>query len=329
MKVMIRDKAQKVDLLEEDQPIFDKDGPETASFKQLMKRSGGIEDLDYDTALDGDELLTAREQPMWSDDHKGKGPVVPRVISVINRKGGVGKTTTAFNLAGALSQKGYEVLVIDLDPMGSLCRSLHIRPGRKALSDLLIGLEGSLGELISKTQIPNLFVIPGDPNLRTLEMRYGASMSLRHALRERLVEVLRWKPFPFVLLDCPPSLGLISGNALIAATETIVPVDGSTYGMGPLVDTLGIIKLVRKNVNHQLSICGLLLNNVDLSTVYDMTVRDVLKEQFPDLLFQAVIPTSPESDICSQMGVPVTRYAPSCWMAKSYWKLVEEVIERG
>jgi chromosome partitioning protein len=263
-----------------------------------------------------------------------KGPGIQgkpdsRVICVINRKGGVGKTTTAFNLAGALSQKGHQCLVIDLDPMGSLCRSLHIRPGKTALSELLIGLGGGMGELIRKTRIPNLFVIPGDTNLRTLEMRYGASMSLRHSLRHNLLEVLKWKPFPFVIVDCPPSLGLISGNALIAATETIIPVDGSAYGMGPLVDTLGIIKLVRKNVNKDLKICGLLLNNVDLSTVYDMTVRDVLREQFPELLFQAVIPTSPQSDICSQLGEPVTRHSPSSWMAKSYWKLVSEVLERG
>jgi chromosome partitioning protein len=258
-----------------------------------------------------------------------QGKLDSRVICVINRKGGVGKTTTAFNLAGALSQKGYQCLVIDLDPMGSLCRSLHIRPGKTALSELLIGLGGGMGELIRKTRIPNLYVIPGDSNLRTLEMRYGASMSLRHSLRHNLLEVLKWKPFPFVIVDCPPSLGLISGNALIASTETIIPIDGSAYGMGPLVDTLGIIKLVRRNVNKDLKICGLLLNNVDLSTVYDMTVRDVLREQFPDLLFQAVIPTSPQSDICSQLGEPVTRHAPSSWMAKSYWKLVAEVLERG
>jgi len=89
------------------------------------------------------------------------------VISVVNRKGGVGKTTTAFNLAGTLSQKGYQVLLIDMDPMGSLCRSLRIRPGDKALSDLLVGLDGSLGELIRPTHMPNLYVIPGDSNLRT------------------------------------------------------------------------------------------------------------------------------------------------------------------
>ncbi len=276
--------------------------------------------LDTDTL---DELEKMAHGPIL------QGRPDSRVICVINRKGGVGKTTTAFNLAGALSQKGHQCLVVDLDPMGSLCRSLHIRPGKTALSELLIGLGGGMGELIRKTRIPNLYVIPGDSNLRTLEMRYGSSMTLRHSLRHNLLEVLKWKPFPFVIIDCPPSLGLISGNALIAATETIIPIDGSAYGMGPLVDTLGIIKLVRKNVNKDLSICGLLLNNVDLSTVYDMTVRDVLREQFPELLFQAIIPTSPQSDICSQLGEPVTRHSPSSWMAKSYWKLVAEVLERG
>ena len=265
----------------------------------------------------------ARTGPPYGNGH---GP--SKVVCVVNRKGGVGKTTTAFNLAGVLSQKGNQVLMIDLDPMGSLCRSLNIRPEDKTLSDLLVGLGGSLGEIIRKTHIPNLFVIPGDPNLRTLEMRYGASMGYRHALREKLAEVLKWKPFPFVIIDCPPSLGLISGNALIASNKALIPIDGSTYGMGALVDTLGIIKLVHSNVNQDLSVCGLLLNNVDLSTIYDQTVREVLREQFPSLLFKTVIPTSPESDICSQVGEPVTRYAPSCWMAKAYLQLVEEIVER-
>jgi len=254
---------------------------------------------------------------------------VSRVISVVNRKGGVGKTTTAFNLAGTLSQLGHQVLLLDMDPMGSLCRSLRIRPGGKTISDLLVGLDGSLGELIRPTHKKDLFVIPGDPNLRTFEMRYGASIGLRHALREKLAEVLKWKPFSFVIIDCPPSLGLISGNALIASNETIIPVDGSTYGMGALLDTMRVIKLVQSNANPDLSICGLLLNNVDMSTMYDRTVLEVLSHQFRTLLFKSVIPTSPESDIASQMGEPVTCYAPSSWMAKAYQQFAGEVLARG
>jgi chromosome partitioning protein len=220
-------------------------------------------------------------------------------------------------------------LLIDMDPMGSLCRSLRIRPGEKTLSDLLVGLDGSLGELIRSTHIKNLYVIPGDPNLRTFEMRYGASVGYRHALRDKLTQVLKWKPFPFVVIDCPPSLGLISGNALIAANEVIIPVDGSTYGMGALVDTMRVINLVRTNANPGLSVCGLLLNNVDLSTMYDRTVLDVLRGQFRNLLFKSVVPTSPESDISSQMGEPVIRHSPSSWMAKAYHQLAEEVKARG
>ena len=256
------------------------------------------------------------------------GPSPPRVISIVNRKGGVGKTTTAFNLAGGLAARGNSVLLIDLDPMGSLCRSLQIRPGELTLSDLLVGLNGSLGELIRRTEIPNLYCIPGDPNLRSFEMEHGASLAYREALRDKLDGVLKWKPFPFVIIDCPPSLGLISGNALVASTDVIIPVDGSAYGMGALVDTLRVLKLVRKNLNQQLSVTGLLLNNVDLGTVYDKTVREVMHRQFPGLLFQSVIPASPESDVSAQMGQPVVRHSPESWMAKAYRQLIGEIIAR-
>ena len=282
------------------------------------------------TRSDAMELRSSQARPYVDRRPSQPGSTrSSRVICVVNRKGGVGKTTTAFNIAGTLAQKGQQVLLVDMDPMGSLCRSLRIRPGEKAFSDLLVGLDGSLGELIRPTHVTNLYVIPGDPNLRTFEMRYGASIGYRHALQDKLAEVLKWKPFPFVIIDCPPSLGLISGNALIASDEVIIPVDGSTYGMGALVDTIRVIKLVRSNANQRLSICGLLLNNVDLSTMYDRTVLEVLQQQFHSLLFKSIIPTSPESDIACQMGEPVTCYAPSCWMAKAYRQLADEVLARG
>jgi len=212
--------------------------------------------------------------------------------------------------------------------MGSLCRSLKIRPDKRTLSDLLVGLGGSLGDLIRRTDIPNLFVIPGDPNLRTFEMRHGGSVEYRGALKRNLAEVLRWKPFPFVFIDCPPSLGLISGNALTASDEVVIPVDGSTYGMGALVDTLRVIKLIQGNVNPNLSVLGLLLNNVDLGTGYDRTVLEVLRQQYPGLIFETVVPNSPESDLSAQMGQPVVRYAPGSWMAKAYHQLSQEVLAR-
>jgi chromosome partitioning protein len=298
----------------------------------------------YENPADKDAVSTAAgHEPNSTEGTTGMRGLLPsdhggtassskttgRVISLANRKGGVGKTTTAFNLAGVLSEMRHPVLVLDLDPMGSLCRSLQVRPDKTALSDLLLGLDGSLADLIRPTRIPYMYVVPGDPNLRTFEMRFGVSGSYRDSLRGKISELLQSKPFPFVLIDCPPSLGLISGNALIASNEVIIPVDGSTYGMGALIDTLAIIEMIQKNINRNLRVCGLVINNVDMGTIYDRTMQQVLKEKFEGLLFDTFIPSSPEADESSQMGEPITRYAPESWMAKAYRRLAEEVLARG
>ncbi len=274
------------------------------------------------------ELAASTQSPPADNRPMAGSADHTRVICVINRKGGVGKTTTTFNLAGGLAQMGKQVLVIDMDPMGSLCRSIGVFPAKRALSDLLIGSSGNLGALIRSTHIPNLFVVPGDPNLRTFEMRHGSSIVYRESLSNHLSEILKWKPFHFVLIDCPPSLGLISGNAMAAAHQAIVPVDGSTYGMGALMDTLDIIRMVQKNVNRGFGVAGLLLNNVNLGTVYDRTILDVFRRRMKSAMFQTVIPTSPEADEASQLGKPVTQHSPSSWMANAYHQLIEEVLEK-
>jgi chromosome partitioning protein len=284
------------------------------------------QDLSFEAVAKQLEAVASEEMRQKAESAKNNGK--PRVISVVNRKGGVGKTTTTFNLAGVLAEMGHVVLVLDLDPMGSLCRSLSVRPGEVKLSNLLVGNGNELIDLIHQTQYPLLYVVPGDPDLRTYEMKYGNSGGYRDVLKGKLSAMLEKKPFPFVLIDCPPSLGLISGNALIASSEVIIPVDGSAYGMGALVDTLAIISLIRKNINPQLRVCGLLINNVDMSTVYDRTMRDVLVGKFHELVFRSFIPTSSEADESSHMGVPVTRYAPKSWMAKAYRQLAAEIVIR-
>lgn len=252
-----------------------------------------------------------------------------RIICVVNRKGGSGKTTTTFNLAGALAEQGYRVLVIDVDPQGSFSRSLNVDRAGPKLSTVLMAPSEEFAGLVQPSPIDNLFVIPSDPDLKIVELRYGELAGHHNRLRSCLIKFLPQDQFDLIFIDCPPSLSILTSNALVAAQEVIIPVDGSTYGTEALKDTLESIKLVQEEVNPDLHICGILLSNVNRRTVYDQTVEEAYRNRFTDKMFDAVIPTSIKADEASMLGKPVTHYASSSHMAQCYRHLAEEVASRN
>lgn len=251
-----------------------------------------------------------------------------RVICVVNRKGGSGKTTTTFNLAGALAEQGHRVLVIDLDPQGSFSRSLSINGASPKLSNVLMAPTEEFAKLVQPAPVENLFVIPADPDLKVIELRYGELAGHHNRLRSCLTKFLP-DGFDFVFIDCPPSLSILTSNALVAAQEVIIPVDGSTYGTEALKDTLESIKLVQEEVNPDLHICGILLGNVNRRTIYDQTIEETYRSRFKDTIFDTVIPTSIKADEAAMLGKPVTRYASSSYLAQCYRHLAEEVASRN
>lgn len=247
---------------------------------------------------------------------------------MVNRKGGSGKTTTTFNLAGALAEQGYRVLVIDVDPQGSFSRSLNINCAGAKLSTVLMAPTEEFAKLVQSTPVENLFVISSDPDLKVMELRYGDLAGHHNRLRSCLSKFLP-EGFDFVFIDCPPSLSILTSNALVAAQEVIIPVDGSTYGTEALKDTLESIKLVQEEVNADLHICGILLGNVNRRTIYDQTIQETYRSRFTDTMFDTVIPTSIKADEAAMLGRPITHYASSSALAQCYRHLAEEVVRRN
>ncbi len=250
-----------------------------------------------------------------------------KIICFVNRKGGSGKTTTVFNLAGALVEMGHWVLVIDMDPQGSFSRSLRVYPDGVGLSALLALPSEGFRDLIHLTSFEGLSVVPSDPDLRTFEFWFSHQARRRSALKQCLNGYLPRDAFDFVFIDCPPSLNLLTSNALIAAEEAIIPVDGSTYTIDALNDTMESIRLVQKRANPGLKVLGILITNVDQSTIFDSTIEKTLRDYMGDLVFETVIPTSTRVGEAAQMGRPITFYARAHSLAHRYRELAREFVK--
>lgn len=257
----------------------------------------------------------------------------PRVICLANRKGGSGKTTTTFNLAGALVGMGYQVLVLDMDPQASFSRSLCVHPNGNPFSTVLLAERSGTGELtghVQRTALRGLYAIPADSGLGRAEVDLTPELTRHHRRLDKCLTRLASGPLlDFVLIDSPPSLGFLTVSSLTAADEVIVPTDGSSYGTEALKDTLAIIDLTRKNINPRLGVCGILLGNVNRRTLYDTAIEETLRDTFGRAVFRTVIPTSIKADEAAQMARPITFYARSSVLAKAYRSLAKEVVARG
>jgi len=256
------------------------------------------------------------------------GNYVARIIAIANRKGGSGKTVTAINLAGALVEAGHQTLAVDLDPQGSLTRGLGVGQSTPRFSEVLVRGGEGFSDLIQATHIPNLFVIPADADLNGIEtgLREVPGRELR--LRRCLTKFMS-RRFDFILLDCPPSLGALTVNALVAAGEVIVPVDCGSYGRDALASTLSTVDFTREEINYNLRVLGILVCNVNSRTSYDQLAESALRQQFGQLVFEVSIPTSIRIDEAAEARMPVVFYDPRSSLANRYRDLASEVVARG
>jgi chromosome partitioning protein len=249
------------------------------------------------------------------------------VYAIANQKGGVGKTTTAVNLAACVAEAGYESLLIDIDPQANATIGLGLpKTLAPTVYDVLVG-EHTLNAVVVETAIDHLWLAPAGPDLAgaTVELPRipGSETRLRDALRgvrER---------YAFTLLDCPPSLGPLTVNALVAADRVIVPVQAEYFALEGLAGLLDTLSLIQRELNPRLTVAGMLLTMHDGRTRLAQDVEREIRDHFPELVFDTVIPRNVRVGEAPSFGKPVIHHDPHCAGADAYFELAKEVAARG
>ena len=245
------------------------------------------------------------------------------IYAIANQKGGVGKTTTAVNLAACLAEAGERTLVVDLDPQANATSGLGERANGTSSVDLLDGAE--LTEIVIHTRFENLDLVPakGDLAGAAVELdRLGADSYLARALAPAR------DAYSFVFLDCPPSLGPLTVNGLAAADRVLVPVQCEYYALEGLTQLLDSIERIRAGLNPRLSLAGMVLTMADGRTRLSADVAGEVRRHFGDLVFEAVIPRSVRLAEAPSHGLPITAYDPRSRGADAYYRVASELVER-
>jgi len=250
-----------------------------------------------------------------------------KVIAMANQKGGVGKTTCAINLGGALVALGHNVLCMDLDPQANLTVGLGIDLNTVELSiaNVLVNADVPLSSIIRTTKTPGLDVVPATIELSAAEVELFTAIGRELALRDKLAHEITDR-YDYVIIDCPPTLGLLTLNALVAADGVIVPVQTQYYALKGVAALLKIIRTVQARLNPSLKVLGLLPTFYDSRTILGRDMLDSLRDLGDHQVFQTVIRQSVKVGEAPTAGVPITVYEPKSDAAKAFLDLAKEVI---
>jgi len=251
-----------------------------------------------------------------------------KVIAIANQKGGVGKSTTAVNLTSYLGYFGYKTLIIDIDPQSNSTSGLGITTDsdKSSIYNVIIGGE-MLAKVTIKTDFLNLDAIPSSIQLAGAEVELVASMKREYKLKEAVDKIKN--DYDYIIIDCPPALGLLTINALSAATEVIIPIQCEYYALEGLGQLLHTIKLVKENLNSELKIAGALMTMYDPRIKLAEQVISEVKKYFPDKVYSTIIPRNVRLSEAPSYGKPILSYDPECKGAQAYKSFTKEVIENG
>jgi chromosome partitioning protein len=272
------------------------------------------------------ELLSYSKKRLFKEIKVGD--IVGKVIAIANQKGGVGKTTTSVNLGACLAYIGKRVLLVDIDPQGNATSGIGIEKAdvEQCIYDVLVE-DIEVSKVIKPTVVENLFSIPATIQLAGAEIELVPTISREVRLKRALEEVK--DQYDYIIIDCPPSLGLLTINSLTASDSVLIPVQCEYYALEGLSQLLNTVRLVQKHLNQDLKIEGVLLTMLDARTNLGIQVIDEVKKYFQDKVYKTIIPRNVRLSEAPSHGEPIIIYDPKSRGAEVYLDLAKEVVSNG